>query len=286
MPPMSSEPPSTSFARIDRWLAAHAPRTRAALLPAPDHAALEALAARFLCELPEAIVRLYGLAGGQSSQAPSALFRGYFWMPLDGVDGLAAAWDRMLDAVEAGAPWASKDRYPFAKDFGGSCLCIDTSAGGGAPGRVVCIEDGECSVIADDVESFLAQLAADLEAGRLTIDDAVEERERFEIVFDAARAREPGDAVTHSVLSDLAVDAHVEPASDPSGHGFQVRMVPRRGDVVVGEVRLEDDRRRRFGRCGHGSGGGQPGFFVFLSSKRPIPPRSRLYVVLERVRRV
>jgi len=286
---------SEAFARIVRWLEAHAPRTRASLLPRPPPVELGALASELQCELPEGIARLYASCGGQGPESPAGLFRGYRMMPLHGVDGLETAWPQMLDALEAGAEWATKDRYAFAKDFGGSYLCVDMGSEGGGPGRIIGIEDGETTVLAKDMETFLEQIASELESGKLAIDDTIEELQSFEVVFDAARPRAPGDAVTHSVFTQLGIDAKVESIEAHASpfdenvprHGFYVRMIARDANVKVAAVRLEDDRRRRFGTSGHGSGGGKPGVYVFAASaKDPIPPGSRLYVTLQQSRRV
>lgn len=292
---VSTPKKSEAFARIARWLEAHAPRTYAALLPPPPRADLEALATELLCEPPEGIARLYASCGGQAPASPAGLFRGYTMMPLRGVDGLETAWPAMLDALDAGAEWATKDRYPFAKDFGGSYLCVDMGSEEGNPGNIVSIEDGETTVLAGDMEAFLEAIAVELESGELTLDDTIEELEPFDVVFDAARARVHGEAVTHSVFTRLGIEAEVESIESHATpfdkvlprHGFYVRMVARDGDVKVSSVRLEDDRRRPFGRAGQGSGGGKPGFFVSaVSMKEPIPPGSRLYVTLNRSRRV
>lgn len=284
---------SDGFARIVRWLERHAPRTRASLLPPPGEERLRALAAKYACELPEGIAHLYARSGGQAESAPAGIFFGYTMMPIDGVDGLDAAWDSMLEAAESGAPWATKDRYPFAKDFGGSYLCVDMEAR--AAGRVIEIDDGGTVELAPDMESFLAKVATSCEEGKTTIDERVETVESFEIVFDAARERRAGDAVTHSVLTELGIDAVVESleqyASDfdgePYRYGFYVRMIPRAGDVRITSYRLEDDRRHVIeGVAGHGTGGGKPGVFLYVRTRRaPLPPGSRLYVTLGKVSR-
>ncbi len=292
---MSVPKESEAFARIVRWLEAHAPRTRASLLSRPPRVELDALATELQCELPDGIALLYASCGGQGPGAPAGILRGYTMMPLHGVDGLETAWPQMLDAHEAGADWATEDRYPFAKDFGGSYLCVDMGSEDGEPGRIIAIEDGETTVLAEDMETFLEQIASELESGELSVDDRIEELESFEVVFDAARPRAPGDAVTHSVFAQLGIDAKVESIEahatpfdkEVPQHGFYVRMIARNADVKVASVRMEDDRRRRFGTAGHGSGGGKPGFYVFVTSmKEPIPPGSRLYVTLQRSRRV
>jgi hypothetical protein len=58
--------------------------------------------------------------------------------------------------------------------------------------------------------------------------------------------------------------------------------------VVLGELqtlRLVDARGRPIlGAAGHGSGGGKPGFYVFVRSKRtPFPEGTKLHVQLRRV---
>jgi cell wall assembly regulator SMI1 len=288
---VSIQEESAAFARIVRWLEARAPRTHASLLSRPSRAELDALAVKLQCELPEGIARLYASCGGQGPETPAGLFRGYTMMPLHGVDGLETAWPEMLDAHEAGAEWATKDRYPFAKDFSGSYLCVDMGGESGARGRIIGIEDGETAELAKDMETFLERLADELERGELVIDDTIEELEPFEVVFDAARPRAPGEPVTHTVFTQLGVDAAVESIESHASpfdkeiprHGFYVRLIARNADVKVATVRLEDDRRRRFGTAGHGSGGGKPGFYVYATS---VPPGSRLYVTLQRSRRV
>jgi hypothetical protein len=227
------------------------------------------------------------------TRARAGLFRGYTMMPLRGVDGLETAWPAMLDAFEAGAEWASKERYSFAKDFSGSYLCVDMGRELGKPGRIIGIEDDEITVLANDMESFLETIADELESGKVPIADTLEHLEPFEVVFDAARQRTPGEVVTHSVLTQLHVEATVEAPEVHASpfdkkaveHGFYVRMVARDDDVRVSAVRLEDDRRRPFGRAVHGSGGGKPGFFIAARSSRPLPAGSRLYVTLQKSRR-
>ena len=163
-------------------------------------------------------------------------------------------------------------------------------------GRVIEIEEGETTELAQDMEAFLTRLADDLEAGRQGVDDALIDEESFEVVFDAGRERTPGERVKHSVFETLGLEATVESLADhasafdrrPYVHGFYVRMVPRAPGVGVGAVRLDDERGRPVSaECGHSSGGGRPGFCVFVQSAlEPIPQGSRLVVELVRKRRV
>jgi cell wall assembly regulator SMI1 len=284
---------SPAFARVVRWLEAHAPRTRAALLPCPARAELESLAAELQCELPAGIAHLYASCGGQSLEAPAGLCDGYTLMPLHGVDGLETAWAQMRQAHEAGAEWATENRYAFAKDFSGAYLCVEMDGEEGVPGRIIRIEDDTTTELAADMESYLEALAGRLERGEFQLDDTIETVEDFAVAFDAARARTPGEAATHPVFTQLGIEARVESIESHASpfdtvlprHGFYVRLVARDNDIRVAATRLEDARGRSFGTGGHGSGGGKPGFFVFVTSMNPIPPGSRLYVTLQRSRR-
>lgn len=113
---------SPALLRLLTFLEQHAPRTRASVLPPAPEDALAALARDFHCALPPGFADLYRTAGGQTTEDVRGIFGGYYFLPLQGVDGVAVAWDQMLEAHQAGAPWASNDRYAFAKDFGGNYL--------------------------------------------------------------------------------------------------------------------------------------------------------------------
>lgn len=285
--------------RILAWLATNAPRTRAALEDPVPPQELAAFAREFHCDAPAGFAALYGTCGGQTQAAPAGIFRGQMFMPLRGVDGVETAWEQMMDAAQAGAPWATKDRYPFAKDFSGNFLCVDMDKAG----RVIAIEEGETRELAADMESFLEKIARELNEGILRIEDgtAVSETtieakaETFTVVFDAARERTPGSPVTHAVFAELGIDAVVESIADyaspfdkrPFTHGFYVRMRssdPRVGLGDVTHAKLVDDRGRPVrAEHGQGSGGGKPGFFVYVrSSTGPLPAGSRLTIELVR----
>lgn len=284
---------SDAFLRLLTLLEASAPRTRASLLPPATEDALDALARDFHCALPPGFAALYRTSAGQSSGEAAGIFRGHFFMPLRGVDGVETAWDRMLEAHRAGAPWASDDRYAFATDFAGNYLCLDDS------GAVLAIDEGEVTALAGSLEAFLVDLVDAMEAGDLTVQDppaALARRvETFEVVFDAARVRTPGEPVHNSAFVELGIEARVEALGaplDPSQappHGFAVRMIPRDDRVTLGgldEMSLTDDRGRPLrAACGRGSGGGQPGFFVYVESRSgPLPAGSRLRIRLHRAR--
>ncbi|RYE94696.1 MAG: SMI1/KNR4 family protein [Myxococcales bacterium] len=295
---------SPAFLRLRAYLEVHAPRTRASLLPPASPDALAALGQDFHCALPPGFADLYLTSAGQSAADAAALFRGHFFLPLRGIDGVETAWDQMLEAHEAGAPWASNDRYPFAKDFAGNFLCVDDA------GAVLAIDEGEVTTLAGSIEAFLTDLADALEAGELSLEDppppppapaapsppvAARARpvETFEVLFDAARDRTPGEPVHNSAFVELGIEARVQALAEVVGptdgplHGFAVRMVPRDDRVTLGgleDMALTDDRGRPLKAAyGQGTGGGLPGFFVHVSSPTgPLPPGSRLRIRLHR----
>lgn len=282
-----------SFRRVEMWLSRHAPRTKGSLLPPPPRAGLTALAKRLGRKLPSDLVALYSVAGGQAPGATSGIFRGYYMLVVDGVDGLESGWRAMSAAAEAGESWATPKRFPFAKDYGGSVLCVDTSDPGRQP--VVEIEDGEVEEIADSLEIFLGVLASDLEEGTVTIDDSVEEAAgTYEVVLDAARERVAGDRVTDAVFTKLGIEATVEALEkfrspfdkEHARFGFYVRLSAPNKDIVVDAVSLVDDSGRPLRVIhGRGSGAGSHDPFVFVkSTSTPIPAGSRLHVILKQTR--
>lgn len=279
-----------SFRRVERWLSRHAPKTKGSLLPPPPRATLTALATRLGRKLPSDLVALYSVAGGQAPGATSGIFRGYSMLAVDGVDGLESAWRAMCAAAEAGESWATPERFPFAKDHGGSVLCVDTSDPECQP--VVEIADGEVDELADSLDSFLAVLATDLEEKTVTIDDPVEEAAgTYEVVLDAAIERVAGDRVTHSVFTQLGIEATVEALEkfrspfdkEHAKFGFYVRLSAPNRDIVVDAVNLVDDGGRPLRMIhGRGSGAGSHDPYVFVQSTHtPIPAGSRLHVILK-----
>lgn len=284
-----------SFRRVEAWLSGHAPRTKGSLLPPPPRARLTALAKRLGRKLPSDLVALYSVSGGQAPGATPGIFRGYYMLAVDGVDGLEREWRAMSAAAEAGASWATPGRFPFAKDYGGSVLCVDTSEPERQP--VVEIVDGEVEEIADSLAMFLGVLATDLEEGTVTIDESVEEvAGTFEVVLDAARERVAGDRVTNSVFTKLGIEATVEALEkfrslfdkEHARFGFYVRLSAPNKDIAVDSVSLVDDRGRPLRVIhGRGSGAGSHDPYVFVTSiHAPIPAGSRLHVILKQTRRV
>jgi cell wall assembly regulator SMI1 len=283
---------SQSWEQILRWTAEHAPCTHASFLPPVPRETLHTELGPLGRPIPAEIVTLYGLAGGQSPsvERAGAIFDGYWFMPLAGVDGLKQAWEQWLEAHEAGAEWATPNRFPFAKDFSGAYLCIEIAEDedGESLSPIVAAGDCELEVIADSLDELLESVAANLEDGEETLDTPIVERHIVQ--FDACRARQVGDAAHHSVLGALGIRATIEDLDQLFGpfdqrpetlFGLAVRLVSNdlsSGDV---EVELTDDRERPLRAVfGKGSGGAKPGVLVYAWSKRPLPAGARLRVTI------
>lgn len=289
---MSHDRVRESIERLTRWLANHAPRTRAGLLPPLGEADLAECARSFGRPVPEGFASLYLALGGQSAAPAPGILRGYTLMPREGVDGFLLAREQMVEATAGGAPWASLELFPFAKDFGGNYLCVDARSG-----RIVEIIEGEIEDRASSMESLVASVAVELDDGELTLVDEPDfEVEVFEVVFDASRPRSPGDRVTHSVFEKLGIEGTVEPlekllaspfdAGEGPRHGFAARLVPQDPALVRFEVKHLADGAGHVLRVEHGkqSGGGKPGVAVYVVSERPLPPGCRLHIEVHRLR--
>lgn len=260
------------------WLASHAPRTHATLLPGATDEELAELAEAMGRPVPDDFAALYRACGGQGEGETPGIFDGYYFMPLGGVDGVRSELD-------ADGP------LRFANDFGGSFLAID------ADGAVIEDLEGEVSARAESLGAYLRDLAERMERGDVALDESVEELvETAEVIFDAARERTPGDVVKHSVFERLGIVATVETLDEvasrfdkePCRFGFVVRLVPPHEGIRVTAVALKDDRGRPLGgNAGHGAGAGKPGQIVFARSwSRPLPPGSRLHVSIAVTKKV
>jgi cell wall assembly regulator SMI1 len=152
------------------------------LYPAADDAAIQRLRAELIVPLPAEMEALYrvnnGEAVGLGRKSAVELFWvseptnvhgrvGYYFMPIDGIDGVITAF-RQLPA--SGGAWEehhgpvrpASDRWiPFAKDFGGNFLCIDLDPDvGGTPGQVIelVFDESRRQVVSSSLEEFLAGL--------------------------------------------------------------------------------------------------------------------------------
>lgn len=186
-----------AWEKLETWIDAHVPGL---LAPRATDEAVAALGAAFRCAVPAELASSLKRHNGQhqddglhrfpllpgSGDSPRLDERGYYFLRVDGTDGLEAEWNAHLDRCEAAqadaatfdgevrgpvqAVQASSDWYPFAKDYSGSFLCIDMApAKGGALGQIIEVrEDGpERIVLAPSLAKLITQLAEDLAAGKL-----------------------------------------------------------------------------------------------------------------------
>ncbi|MCF0092933.1 ATP-dependent dethiobiotin synthetase BioD [Micromonospora sp. MH99] len=135
--PVAAEPDAATTARvnaawkrIEKWLAAHAPRTRASLRPAAPPERIAALQARMSVPFPPDLVaslrRHDGVAAVDSFDLPP------FYRPLP-LDQIVADWE-VSCSVLAGGPldddWWHRAFVPFATAGDGGCLLVDQRPGG------------------------------------------------------------------------------------------------------------------------------------------------------------
>jgi cell wall assembly regulator SMI1 len=303
---------SASWKRIVKWLAAHAPLTHASLLPPIPRDALRAALADAGRPVPELLLDLYALAGGQAAasvrEGALGVFGGYWFMPVSGVDGLQQAWRDWQIAHDGGADWATPERFPFAKDFSGSYLCIevpqrrprpapvgdddaDADDADDGDAKVVAVGDDEPEVVEDDLSSFLYFTASRMEDGMVAPEAPVVVKVPHVVEFDACRVRKIGDAARHSVFDALGINATIEGLDQlfdiqdrkpEKVFGLAVRLVSRdRSFADVQEVVLTDERGRRLrAQAGKGTGGGEPGVLVFAWTTQALAAGTRLRVTI------
>lgn len=272
----------SSWKDFAAWLSTSSPKSHAALHPGIDREALEAAVAE---PVPNALASLYACAAGQrSGEGVGGVFDGYWFMELEGVDGLVQARKQWAMAYGAGAEWALPARFPFAKDFAGNYLCVQGD-------RVVEVLDGESKRLATTVERFLIATTKRCKRAHQTMDVPIEVRETHEVYFDATRERVIGDAVTHSVFESLGLVAEVEALESVFGafdkkpetlFGLAVRIRTtkdkRKLDLQNHAVLDPYDNKLAVAQVGHYSGGGKAGLVLYAWSSRPLPARSRLRV--------
>ena len=155
------------------------------LYPGADDAAIERLRAGLTVPLPAEMDALYRTNNGEgrlgSGYEGVELFwvpnpthvhgrNGYYFMPIDGIDGVVADFRSLPRAPPEDAEWsehhgpvrAASDRWiPFAKDFGGNFLCIDLDPDvGGTHGQIIELVFDESSrrVVSSSLAEFLASL--------------------------------------------------------------------------------------------------------------------------------
>jgi cell wall assembly regulator SMI1 len=132
---------------VRRQLAAKLEQEITPLRPGACEPRLEQFANYFELELPSEFKELYSLHDGEASSGGIGLFDWYF-MPLDGVDGVTTEFEHMQDvrASDAGFQVEGPIRrmycnalwLPFAKDFGGNFIGFDLDpATGGTLGQII-----------------------------------------------------------------------------------------------------------------------------------------------------
>ncbi|NUO50431.1 MAG: hypothetical protein HOV80_16375 [Polyangiaceae bacterium] len=292
------------WSRLERWLSEHAPRTRASLQPAAPADVVRSVASKHGLEAPKALVKLYGLGGGQRADAiekrrggAQGIFDGFWFMTLEGVDGVDEALAEFAQARKGGAEYAKANRFPFAKDFAGAYLVLEepTKDDDHVDAKVLKVGDCEEEEMCSCIESLITVSWENLECGLWTIDERYEERDKHVVLFDACRPRKVGDSAKHSVFEAVGVRATIIELSEAVGtfpnrpaesFGLAARLESD-GEIAIEDVELVDaDDQRLSARTGHGSGGGKPGLTVFVWDRKPLRSGSRLKVTFSSIRRV
>lgn len=163
---------SADDAALDRWLAVlarHLPRlTRALGAPASP----VALAA---ASLPPALAALYARHDGQTLAHPQPLFGATYFLPLQGVDSVAAE-----------RAYAEPGDIPFGKDYGGAYHALD------AAGEVVLSEEVEKAIPAElqrDGVTFLGQKVSSVKLAGDGKSSVVKPKGKFPELFGTVNVR-------------------------------------------------------------------------------------------------
>jgi cell wall assembly regulator SMI1 len=155
------------------------------LYPGADNAAIERLGAGLSVPPPAEMEALYrtnngegrlgsGYEGVELLWVPNPTHvngrNGYYFMPIDGIDGVVVAFRTLPSAPPEDAEWSehhgavrhASDRWiPFAKDFGGNFLCIDLDPDvGGTRGQIIelVFVESRRRVVSSSLAEFLASL--------------------------------------------------------------------------------------------------------------------------------
>lgn len=174
------------WARIESWLATHAPELLAGLLPGLTEAALARFEAALGVQLPNDLRYSLSYHAGQRPEsygvlgvwtllaADESLAR---WRMLNEVCGssdvVPPSPDQVLGPVQL--VWWTASWIPIAGDGAGSLLCADLApADSGAVGQIVLFLHDEPwrEVVAPSFHVFLARFADDLDAGRYRVERA------------------------------------------------------------------------------------------------------------------
>lgn len=204
---------------LERWLAVVArclPRLARTLAPPASAEAIAAISAQLGRPMPPALAALYARHDGQTHAHPQPLFGETYFLPLSGIDSVAAE-----------LAYAPPGELPFGKDFGGTshALVVD------APGEVVLVDDGGTrTVVASSFGAFLDGLADGIEAGTLGFDDREEQTATFVIDAPAALAVDAAVAAPDLARAGITMvrvaDDVLAQAGAHDGLGFFVELPP------------------------------------------------------------
>lgn len=176
---------STTLARLEAWLAAHAPALHAQLAPGAADAELDALETLTGLKLPGAFRTLYRWHDGQNGSAGGVF--GLEFLPLSRVEcewvmwrDIGTAHPEMNGDIPSAShpPGSIQDAYTtpgwlgFLVDGGGNSVGLDFNPGpAGTAGQVITFgrDEEHKYVLADSLDAFLDEYLARLEAGQVTV---------------------------------------------------------------------------------------------------------------------
>ena len=170
-----------AWARIERWLAAHAPGILADMRPGASAAAIRATEERLGYPFPEPVREWFAFHNGSES---CALLE--YW-DLYSLAEVVAAWEVLKDLHDRGvfdafhsdpvgpirSEWWHPAWVPLTGEPGGNHLCLDLAPlEGGCVGQVISWvhDDSVREVVAPRFPAWFEQLADGLEAGAYKVD--------------------------------------------------------------------------------------------------------------------
>ena len=175
---MNPHLPAT-LARLEEWLAAHAPALHAQLVPGATDAQLDELETQIGQKLPEAYRALYrahaywGHAFGLDHIPFEGVYAGEWavWQELE-ADFQRTEGHSSHPAGAIRAQYINLGWIPFLGDWGGNSVGVDMNPGPqGKVGQVITFGRDERAkyVLADSLDAFLTEYLARLEAGRASV---------------------------------------------------------------------------------------------------------------------
>lgn len=172
-----SETLAATWGRLERWLAAHAPRALASLNPPASEDEIAQAERALGVALPGDVRASLRRHDGQEPDIP--LFAGWSLLPCRRVVAEWRVWKDLLDAGRlrdreaqaegaVRAEWWNPRWIPITGDGTGDHHCVDLSpAPGGTSGQVITMwhDSGRRRVVAPAFESWLCRIADDLASG-------------------------------------------------------------------------------------------------------------------------